>query len=297
VSGQSTRILAELDIREPSYAVLDGARDPRIRRWIFDTRAPRWCLYRGRLPPAIEDAAPWLLRVIPGDPRIEEFLARGWGRSWGILFTSQAPSRELRRHLRRFLRVRTAQGRILAFRYYDPRVLRVYLPSCEPAENATFFGPITSLIAESEDGGPARVFRPANARPAPAPSLNLWTIRDEQLAAFHADLERQLAGRAVAYLRRQYAAACAALGDAAVIRSVETALEKRAAYRFDSEETVFAWLDLMYLLGRDFDTNPDPRFEWARERLKDFDLGARTRLLLLVEEVRADLAAAGRAAS
>jgi hypothetical protein len=297
VSARSSRILAELDVRQPLHAVVDGARDPRIRRWIFDTRAPRWCLYRGTLSPAIEDAAPWLLRVVPGDPRIEEFFARGWGQSWGILFTSDAPSRELRRHLRRFLRVRTQRGRILAFRYYDPRILRVYLPTCTPAETAAFFGPLTSLIAESDDGGPARVFRPGNAKPAPAPSLNLWTIRDEQLAAFHAELERQLAGRAFAYLRRQYPAACAALGDAAVRRSIETALQKRIPYRFESEETVFAWLDLMYLLGLDFDTDPDPRFEWVRQRLTDFDLGARTRLLLLVEEVRADLASSGRAAS
>ncbi len=49
-----------LPLDQPLYAVLDGARDRRIRGWIKDTRAPGWCLYRGDLLAALENAAPWL---------------------------------------------------------------------------------------------------------------------------------------------------------------------------------------------------------------------------------------------
>jgi hypothetical protein len=292
VSAASSAVLSQLDLRQPLYAVLDGARDPRVRRWVFDTRAPAWCLYRGAIPPALEDAAPWLLRLVPGHPYVDDFFGRLWGQSWGILLTSAAPSRELRRHLRRFLRVRTEEGRILAFRYYDPRVLRVYLPTCTPSESASFFGPITSLVAEAEDAS-VHVFRPASAVPG-ARSTKLWTVRREQLAAFAAAFEQKLADRAAAHVRRRYPERCAALGDAAVRASVATALEKRAAYRFDSEETLFAWLDLMYLLGSDFDS--DPWCGWVHPTLTDFDLGARTRLLWLVEEARARAELAARPA-
>jgi len=151
VSSLSTRLLSELDPLQPLYAVLDGARNPRIRGWVLDTRAPSWCLYRGVLPAAVENAAPWLLRLVPGQPYVEQFFARGWNQSWGTLLACAAPSRELRRHLRRFLRVRTEGGRILVFRYYDPRVLRAYLPTCTPQEVAAFFGPISALVAEAED--------------------------------------------------------------------------------------------------------------------------------------------------
>jgi len=161
VSSLSTRLLSELDPRQPLYAVLDGARDPRIRGWVLDTRAPSWCLYRGVLPAAVENAAPWLLRLVPGQPYVEQFFARGWNQSWGTLLACAAPSRELRRHLRRFLRVRTEDGRILVFRYYDPRVLRAYLPTCTPQEIAAFFGPISALVAEAEDPAAAHVFRPS----------------------------------------------------------------------------------------------------------------------------------------
>jgi hypothetical protein len=124
--------------------------------------------------------------------------------------------------------------------------------------------------------------------------MKLWTIRNEQLAALQAVYERLLADRAVAYVRREHPRTCAALDESAIRASVETALQNRAAYRFDSEETLFAYLDLMYLLGFDFDR--DPRSAWAQARLTDFDLGPRTRLLLLVEEARSRVDRAGSAA-
>jgi hypothetical protein len=115
--------------------------------------------------------------------------------------------------------------------------------------------------------------------------VRLWTIRTEQLAALQGMLELQLADRAAAYVRGEYPATCAALDEPTIRASVQTALAKGAPYRFESEETIFAYLDLMYLLGFDFDLNP--RCAWVRETLTDFDLGARTRLLLLVEQARA----------
>ena len=68
------RIFKELDSGAQVFAVLDGARDRRIRNWVLDTRAPCWCLYRGELPAALENAAPWLLRLVPGQPYVDDFL-------------------------------------------------------------------------------------------------------------------------------------------------------------------------------------------------------------------------------
>jgi hypothetical protein len=153
------QVLSALPAAEPLYAVLDGARDRHIRGFALDSHAPCWCLYRGELPAALENAAPWLLRLTPGSAYTEEFFARGWNDCWGIVFTSTAPSRELRCHLRRFLLARTEAGRKLLFRYYDPRVLRIYLPTCTPAELATFFGPISAFAAPGEKPGTVELFR------------------------------------------------------------------------------------------------------------------------------------------
>ncbi|HEX4383803.1 MAG TPA: DUF4123 domain-containing protein [Myxococcales bacterium] len=146
-----------------TYAILDGARDRNLRGWIFDTRAPRWCLYRGKLPPVLQDAAPWLLQLTAGQPYTDDFFRRYWGGSCGVLLSSAAQPADLRRHLRRFLLARDEAGRKLVFRYYDPRVLRVYLPTCTSEETAAFFGPIEAYVAEARDRGSFHLFRPGTA--------------------------------------------------------------------------------------------------------------------------------------
>ena len=133
------------------WAILDGARDDRIyfalRTYGLDYR----CLYSGRLSWEMEAAAPYLLEVAPSYKFTSRLIEMGWGQSWGVFVRIGDPS-NLRHHLRGFLRVRDESGRILLFRYYDPRVLRTYLPTCRPDELRTVFGPISSYLVEAEDG-------------------------------------------------------------------------------------------------------------------------------------------------
>jgi hypothetical protein len=55
---------------------------------------------------------------------------------------------QVRAHLRQFLLVQDERGNQQYFRFYDPRVLRVYLPTCDAAETQQFFGPIDRFIVE-----------------------------------------------------------------------------------------------------------------------------------------------------
>ena len=53
-------------------------------------------------------------------------------------------------------------GKPLLFRYYDPRVLRVYLPTCNAEELKTLFGPVQAYIMEDESGAAMLRFRLKN---------------------------------------------------------------------------------------------------------------------------------------
>jgi hypothetical protein len=75
-----------------------------------------------------------------------------------VFFRSETSMKNLRTHLRGFLRVTDERGRKLIFRYYDPRVLRVYLPTCNKNELRTIFGPIDQFAMEAEDPGIALEF-------------------------------------------------------------------------------------------------------------------------------------------
>jgi hypothetical protein len=133
------------------WTILDGARERRIYGHVVDTYLESSCLYSGQLPPALEVAAPYLVQLEYDDRLTRRVIDEGWGHSWGIFLKSSASLKELRRHLRGFLMVLDPQHNRMVFRYYDPRVLRVYLPTCTADELQTFFGHIETFWTEAED--------------------------------------------------------------------------------------------------------------------------------------------------
>jgi hypothetical protein len=58
--------------------------------------------------------------------------------------------RTLRDHFRAFHTVELPDQRTVLFRYYDPRILRNFLPVCNAAELAAFFGPVQRFVVEGE---------------------------------------------------------------------------------------------------------------------------------------------------
>ena len=133
------------------WAIVDCARDRRIYPALRTSGLDYRCLYSGRLSPEVEAAAPHLIEVAPTFTFTPKLIDMGWGNSWAVFLRIADPS-DLRQHLRRFLRVQDESGKILLFRYYDPRVLRVYLPTCRADELQTVFGPISSYLVEDQTG-------------------------------------------------------------------------------------------------------------------------------------------------
>jgi len=134
------------------YAILDGARDRRIHKDLAASPLGSRCLYEGAIPKALAETAPYLVPLKAWDGFTTRVLDQGWGQSWGIWLASDAPVLDVRRHLRRFLMVADELGHSLYFRYYDPRVLRVYLPTCNEQELGFLFGPVERFWCESQDG-------------------------------------------------------------------------------------------------------------------------------------------------
>ncbi len=114
-------------------------------------------LYRGTSSEKLAGVAPYIFQFRHPTPFSEWYFRNGWGRSWGILLKSSSPMAELHKHFRKFLMVRTEPGKQLYFRFYDPRVLRIFLPTCDAAQIRELFGPIDYFLIEDED--PAFAFR------------------------------------------------------------------------------------------------------------------------------------------
>jgi hypothetical protein len=139
------------------YALFDGASVKELRQKLWQHEPEHVCLWRGEMEPDIAEVAPYLVELKPGTEFTQWVLEKGWGNHWGVFAVSQADLRALRQHFRRFTMVRDPGGRNLYFRFYDPRVLRTFLPTCTPDELAKFFGPVAFFAAEDED--PATLLR------------------------------------------------------------------------------------------------------------------------------------------
>ena len=136
--------------RRDIWMILDGARDRRIFGMLLDSYLEHSCLYSGTLAPELELAAPYLVQLDYQDRYTRRLLEQAWGNSWGVFLKCQSSLDKLRRHLRGFLVAHDPRGRRLVFRYYDPRVLRVYLPTCTAEEIQTVYGPIECFWTEGE---------------------------------------------------------------------------------------------------------------------------------------------------
>jgi hypothetical protein len=135
------------------YTVLDGASVPELPRILSEQQPENVCLYRGELEPDMAAAAPYLVKLEYDHPSTELVCEQGWGNHWGIFVLTPADVdiRALRQHFRKFLMVYNPDGTLIYFRYYDPRVLRMYLPTCNAEETEIVFGPVGTYILENED--------------------------------------------------------------------------------------------------------------------------------------------------
>lgn len=132
------------------WAILDCARDRRIYRQLQVSRLDYQCLYSGSLPTVLRVVAPHMVELSPRYGFTRSLLAQAWGNHWGI-FVRVNDWSLLRHQLRKLLTVQAEDGRRLLFRFYDPRVLRAYLPTCTAEELTQVFGPISAYYAEGGD--------------------------------------------------------------------------------------------------------------------------------------------------
>ncbi|MGA2137150.1 MAG: DUF4123 domain-containing protein [Bryobacteraceae bacterium] len=151
-------LIRSLEQSQPLYAVLDAARSTRILELLSGTTEQFQCLYDGESAVKLAACAPYLVRLSVKSRLLRKLVREGSGKSWGVYVVCECSFAELRKHLRHFLMVKSEGGEDFYFRFYDPRVLRVFLPTCTEEQSSKFIGPVTSFFVEEDEGGVLREF-------------------------------------------------------------------------------------------------------------------------------------------
>jgi hypothetical protein len=133
------------------FAILDAARDTRIHSKLFDAKVPATSLFRGEKARAMATAAPYIVALRREDSFTQWLFDYGWGNSWGIFLEWAHDPDLLKRHCRSIFMVYDEEGKPLYFRYYDPRVMRVHLPTCPREDLGRLFGPVKAYYVEGDE--------------------------------------------------------------------------------------------------------------------------------------------------
>ncbi len=134
------------------YAVIDAASCPDLEAKLKEHKPEFECLFAGKLKQDVARAAPYVVLLEAESDFTRWVIAEGWGNHWGIFAGSPVELKLMHRQLRKYLMVRDPDDEPLYFRYYDPRVFRVYLPTCTAQEADHVYGETLWFAMENKDG-------------------------------------------------------------------------------------------------------------------------------------------------
>jgi len=157
---ESKRSLDGVLFSEPGlslFAVLDGASIDGLPQRLYQDRPEHYCLFPGDLEPDMAIVAPYVVHLEPASPFTTWVLENGWGRHWGLFAATAANIRWARNHFRALFNVYDPTGKPVFFRFYDPRVLRIFLPIATDRQAEAMFNQIAWYAMEDED--PATLVR------------------------------------------------------------------------------------------------------------------------------------------
>jgi len=135
-----------------NYLLLDASRMKTALSEAKELNSNYRSLFKGRSEIDLEFVAPYIFSYVSGSEFSEWYMKNGWGKGWGIMLRSPASIDELLEHCRKFLLVEDEDKQELYFRFYDPRILSIFLPTCSSEQLRHFFGPIDYFMIENKDG-------------------------------------------------------------------------------------------------------------------------------------------------
>jgi len=282
---------------QPLYALLDAAVESDVLKVLFESKEERESLFEGVQGAQLVHFAPHLVRLPPKSPLLETLVQKSWGKNWGVYIACAKPLPELRAHLRQFLVVNLPGNKQMQFRYYDPRILRVFLPTCLPEEINQFFGPVKYFVMEDEN--PEVLLRFSNSgrgverkqlalspgakaapdlvptsqrkdieprQPSDVHQHGIFSIRKEQMAALTKVEARTVGNRTLDHIRKTYPKEFDTIGEDKIREVIQHSAKRVAKYGFKGNPDVLKFIEVMVLFGRDFDS--DPQLPWAAQILR-----------------------------
>ena len=145
----------------PNYILLDAARMLSDMDVAQEMNKEFVSLYKGSAEQHLGSVAPYLFKYGKNES-FDNWIEERAGKSYGVFVKCKDDMDDMSYHFRKFLKVKTEDLQQLYFRFYDPRVLRIFLPTCDRKQNKEFLGPIQVFNCEQDEEGSYKLYTHSN---------------------------------------------------------------------------------------------------------------------------------------
>lgn len=147
------------DVLSPNYVLIDAALWEDDISAVFENMlTPYRSLFRGSTGEELWNVAPYLVDISKDEEFVESIKEKDSITRRVTWLSSSLDIDALRKHLRRFLRMKKEDGSYMYFRFYDPFVISSVFPNLTPEQSADFFNDIDYIIADDVRIGKRYIF-------------------------------------------------------------------------------------------------------------------------------------------
>lgn len=262
-----------------AYLLLDSAQIERLPQRLFELGCTTFhSLYQNTVYRPLEAVGPVLVSVAPNSALAQTFV-REWSATCGIWLESEAPETVLLKHLRSLIHVRVEGDVTVLFRYYDPRITKLWLAELAAAERDRLMGPVRQIRL------PELVIHQENPdQPAPPDAQTPWLfLSAQQLEQLGAAQGQRFAHQLIDYCQQYFSEHLQGLDALALQQWASHCQHSAARHGYSAIDEVLLWARFHAVLGTDF---PDARAHAAyRIMLAEPGVSPRQRLDNLNAEV------------
>ncbi len=138
------------------YYIIDAASESIEIDDLIQAYGPSVCILKSNYDGQFVDVGPHLFG---STEKLDELmLNEKWGKGSYTLVSFTKDKQNLIQILKNNSEIVTEQDEVMFFRYYDPRILRIFLPIFDKQQLKEFFGTISEFMCEDEDPGYGLIF-------------------------------------------------------------------------------------------------------------------------------------------
>ena len=241
-----------MDADTQHYLLLDGAQIDNLMQTLYQlepTPEFHW-LYEGTRFAELTDAGPVLVATQP-DSLLSQHFEKHWSTTAGVTLNSHAPVDKLIQHLTSLVHVGVHGGVNVLFRYYDPRILYLWLMDMSDRQRNSVLGPVAQFrLWSSDDWHDFSRSAPSVAQQyADTPWLQL---SDAQLAKLNQAKQQVFEQSLLEHMDTWFPDCLANAGASERQDWVRACCVRANEYGFSAAADIVRWAGLLGICGADF---------------------------------------------